>query len=143
MDEDLSRMIHPDSLPDRDSSMFLFREKRGKGSAEVVVNEATTENSSFENSKEEAWEGRRKPVSALIIGDALRITVLRHTFLRSSVLDISLPEDHSLPLCRILVNLLMNPSYLLTVLTVSNALMYLSALTFYAPSYALLVLTSS
>jgi hypothetical protein len=143
MDEDLSRMIHPDSLPDRDSSMFIFMEKRGKGSAEVVVNEATTENSSFENSKEEAWEGRRKPVSALITADALRITVLRHTFLRSSLLDISLPEDHSIPLCRILVNLLMNPSYLLTVLTVSNALMYLSALTLYAPSYALLVLTSS
>ena len=59
MDEDLSRMIHPDSLPDGDSSIFIFREKRGKGSAEVVVNEATTENSSFENSKEEAWEGRR------------------------------------------------------------------------------------
>jgi hypothetical protein len=88
-----------------------------------MVNEETTENSSFENSKEEAGEGRRKPVSALVTGDALRITVLRHTFLRSSNFDISLPEDHSLPLCRVLVNLLMNPSYLLTVLTVANALM--------------------
>ena len=118
-------MIHPDSMPKQKSYALILKEKRGKGRTQI------NESRSFENSRETAaTEERRKAVSTRITGERLGNNVIRHTFLLSTNFDISVPQDPSLPLSRVLVNLLMNPSYLLTVLTVANALMYMSALTF-------------
>ena len=80
-------------------------------------------------------------MSAMIANDALSISVKTKILLRSEMSVISVAEDHGLPLCKILGNLMMNPSYLLTTLTAANVQMFLSALTFYAPGYALEVIT--
>jgi hypothetical protein len=108
--------------------------------ASTLINEEeTSDNNSIEIlKKEEASERRRrKPMSAMIANDALSISVKANILLRSEMSVISVAEDHGLPLCKILGNLMMNPSYLLTTLTAANVQMFLSALTFYAPGYAL------